>query len=272
MKNYFLTILTILSISLYSFAQEPVMTFVEGGDFYMGNDYSEGSLEEKPEHKISIDDFQMSKHEVTFDEFDKFCIQRGYPKPDDGGFDRGKNPVMNVSWEGAIKYCNWLSTTYGYDKVYELEVDSAGLKIKSVDFSANGYRLPTEAEWEYAAKGGSKSQGFAYCGSNIIDEVAWYSNNANNKPHEVGTSGQNELGIYDLSGNAWEWCWDFFDANYYSNSPETDPRGPDVGLQRIYRGGCFTSEITFLRLTRRFGLDQKKSSGLVGIRLVRKAN
>ena len=270
MKNYFLTILTIFSISLFSFAQGPEMVFVEGGDFYMGNDYSKGALEEKPEHKVSVDDFQISKNEVTFEEFDKFCVQRGYPMPDDGGFGRGKNPVMNVSWEGAIKFCNWLSTTHKFEKVYDIEVDSSGLKIKSVDYGATGFRLPTEAEWEYAAKGGSQTQGFAYCGSNNLDEVAWYSNNANDKPHDVGTATPNELGIYDLSGNVWEWCWDFYDAGYYANSPETDPRGPDTGTQRVYRGGCFTSDESFLRLTRRFGLAQSMSSGMIGIRLVRK--
>ncbi len=270
MKKIIFTLAMLLSIGT-AFSQAPEMVFIEGGDFYMGNDYS-GELDEKPEHKVTLDDFYMSKYEVTFEMFDNFCSVTGFSKPQDGGHGRGKNPVINVSWEGAIKYCNWLSTKFGYDKVYDLQIDSSGMTIKGVNWEANGFRLPTEAEWEYVAKGGSKSQGFAYAGSNDPTEVAWYTENSENNPHEVGSKKPNELGIYDILGNAWEWCWDYYSANYYKKSPESNPKGPDNGDHRVYRGGNFNSELEFIRVTRRFSLSPTLQSGLVGIRLVRDGN
>ncbi len=270
MKKVIFTLALLLIASL-GFSQKPDMVYIEGGSFYMGNDYS-GALDEKPEHKVTLSDFYMSKYEVTFEMFDNFCISTGYPKPDDGGFGRGKNPVINVSWEGAIKFCNWMSSRFGYDKVYNLRIDSAGMKIESVNWDANGYRLPTEAEWEYVAKGGSKSQGYAYPGSNDPKEVAWFTENSDNKPHEVGTLKPNELGIYDILGNAWEWCWDYYDKNYYEHSPEQDPRGPANGEHRVYRGGNFNSDIEFIRITRRFSLAPTLETGLVGVRLVQNNN
>ncbi len=251
-------------------AQKPEMVFVEGGSFYMGNDYSD-ALDEKPEHKVTLSDFYIGKYEVTFDEFDLFCRSTGYPFPDDGGFGRGKLPVMNVSWEGAIKYCNWLSSRFGLDKVYELEIDSNGTYVKEVHWDANGYRLPTEAEWEYVAKGGSKSQGYAYCGSNDPNEVAWYAANSDGKPHEVGQKKPNELAVYDMLGNAWEWCWDYYDKDYYKKSPSENPHGPANGKTRVYRGGNFKSSIEYLRVTRRFSLSPNIAQGNIGIRLAQTA-
>lgn len=263
-------ILLLLALALVfniGYSQRPEMAAVEGGSFYLGNDNSP-ELDEKPEHKVTISDFRMSKTEVTFDMFDNFCKATGYPFPDDGGFGRGTRPVINVSWIGAVKYCNWLSTRNGLDKVYELQIDSSGTKVVAVHWDANGYRLPTEAEWEYAAKGGSNPQGFLYSGSNDPNEIAWYSANSGNKPHEVGDKKPNELGIYDLEGNAWEWCWDYYSPTYYKSSPENDPRGPQSGQTRVYRGGCFKSSIDQLRITKRYSLDPTIKKGTVGIRLV----
>jgi len=258
-------------IVVVSFSQRPEMVFIEGGSFYMGNDYS-GALDEKPEHKVTISDFYISKYEVTFDMFDNFCRSTGFDMANDGGYGRGQNPVINVSWIGAVMYCNWLSTRFGFDKVYDLEVDSAGTSVRGVNWDANGYRLPTEAEWEYVAKGGSKSEGYAYAGSNNIKEVAWFSETSGNKPHEVGALKANELGVYDMMGNAWEWCWDFYDPSYYSKSEESNPRGPERGGNRVYRGGNFESKMEFMRISRRFSLSPNLNTGLVGIRLVQNKN
>ncbi len=270
MKKIIFTFALIFVVGL-SFSQRPEMVFIEGGSFYMGNDYS-GSLDEKPEHKITLSDFYISKFEVTFEMFDQFCNATSYPKPDDGGYGRNKKPAINVSWMGAIKYCNWLSSKFGYEKVYELKIDSSGTVISGINWNANGYRLPTEAEWEYVAKGGGKSQGFAYAGSNDLSEVAWYTQNSENQPHEVGQLKPNELGIYDMLGNAWEWCWDYYSKDYYSKSPEADPKGPESGNNRIYKGGNFESKVEFVRITRRFSLSTFLTSGLVGIRLVQNGN
>ncbi len=255
----------------FSQMKEPEMVFVQGGEFYMGNDYAPGlsARDEKPEHKVKISDFYIGKYEVTFDEFDLFCEATGYPKPDDGGFGRGQRPVINVSWYGAIKYCNWLSSRFHLDKVYEFSEDSLGMVINKVNWDANGYRLPTEAEWEYAARGGVESKGFPYPGSANLDEVAWYEANSGGKTHEVGQKKPNELGLYDMLGNAFEWCWDYYDAKYYANSPETDPRGPDSGHERVYRGGSFKSPKEYMRITKRFHFMPNKPQGTIGFRLAR---
>ena len=271
MKKTFIFLVFLLVVSL-GFSQRPDMVFIEGGSFYMGNDYSKNALDEKPEHEITLDDFYISKHEVTYEMYEKFCLKQGVDLPNDGGYGGGNNPVINVSWVNAIKFCNWMSTTYGYEKVYDLVIDSAGTKINSVNWEADGFRLPTEAEWEYVAKSGSKSTGQIYAGSNDPKEVAWFSQNSDNKPHAVGQLKANELGVYDIMGNAWEWCWDFYAENYYSHSPETNPRGPETGDKRVYRGGNFESNIQFVRITRRFALSQNQQSGLIGIRVVQNSN
>ncbi len=272
MKRLISTVFMLLIVTLaFSQMKEPEMVFVQGGEFYMGNDYSPGpsARDEKPEHKVKISDFYIGKYEVTFDQFDLFSEATGYPKPDDGGFGRGKHPVINVSWIGAIKYCNWLSSSFHLDKVYEFKEDSMGFVIEKVNWDANGYRLPTEAEWEYAARGGVESKGFPYPGSTNLDDVAWYSANSGDHTHEVGQKKPNELGLYDMLGNAYEWCWDWYDPKYYANSPDTDPHGPQTGSDRVYRGGSFKSPRSYMRITKRFHFMPNKSQGTIGIRLAR---
>ncbi len=269
----FISLLFFSAIVVLGFSQmkEPEMVFVQGGEFYMGNDYAPGlsAQDEKPEHKVKVSDFYIGKYEVTFDEYDLFCEATGYPKPDDGGFGRGKHPVINVSWYGAIKYCNWLSSMFHLDKVYEFSEDSLGMVINKVNWDANGYRLPTEAEWEFAARGGVESKGFPYPGSANLDEVAWYDANSGAKTHEVGLKKPNELGLYDMLGNAFEWCWDYYDAKYYANSPESDPRGPASGHERVYRGGSFKSPKEYMRITKRYHFMPNKPQGTIGFRLAR---
>jgi len=190
----------------------PEIVYVKGGTFYMGS--NDGESDEKPIHKVIMSDFYIGKYEVTFEEYEKFCESTRREKPDDNGWGRGKRPVINVCWYDAVEYCKWLS-------------EETGKK----------YRLPTEAEWEYASKGGLKSAVYKYSGSNNIDEVAWYDGNSGDKTHPVGTKQPNELGIYDMSGNVWEWCSDWYDEDYYSKSPSTDPKGPSSGEYRVFRGG-----------------------------------
>ena len=272
MKRFILTfILFFIIIMAFSQMKEPELVLVKGGEFYMGNDYSPGQAakDEKPEHKVKISDFYIGKYEVTFEEFDLFCESTGYPKPDDGGFGRGKHPVINVSWEGTIKYCNWLSSLFHLDKVYEFREDTLGFVVEKVNWDANGYRLPTEAEWEYAARGGQESKGYPYPGSVNLDEVAWYSRNSGDRTHEIGQLKPNELGLYDMLGNAFEWCWDFYDAKYYANSPDSDPKGPEIGKTRVYRGGSFKSPKEHMRITKRFHFMPNKAQGTIGLRLAR---
>jgi len=267
MKRIFFTMLITVFLGFYSLAQEPEMVLVEGGEFMMGNNDSK-EKDEKPEHKVTVSSYYMSIYEVTYESYDLFCESRGLEKPDDGGFGRGKLPVMNVSWDDAIMYCNYLSKKYKYDQVYSVKNDSMGLAI-TADFTKNGFRLPTEAEWEYAARGGAKTENYGFFGSENPKETTWYKENSEEKPHEVGKLKPNELGIYDMSGNVWEWCWDVYDKDIYGKGTVTDPRGAEKGANKVYRGANFTSVKDFIILSRRFSLPQSYESGMIGIRLVR---
>ncbi|MBQ5403042.1 MAG: SUMF1/EgtB/PvdO family nonheme iron enzyme [Bacteroidales bacterium] len=268
-KNLLLTGLISL-FAFQGFAQEkPEMVSINGGSFWMGNDYTfntYGASDEAPEHKVDIASFKMSKTEVTFELFDRFCDATGYAKPNDGNKGRGKLPVYNVSWEAAIMFCNWLSKTEHLDRYYEIKRDSTSFSV-TINENSKGYRLPTEAEWEYAARGGANAETFSYAGSNKPEEVAWYKDNSKGTPHEVATKQPNQLGLYDMSGNAWEWCYDRYDKNYYKNSPESNPRGPEKGTDRVFRGGGWTSNADDMRMTSRHSFSQNKEYGMIGIRL-----
>jgi len=155
--------------------------------------------------KIPGRNFYMSETEVTFAQYDAFCEATGREKRSDEGWGRGNRPVINVSWHDAVAFCQWV-----------------------------GGRLPTEAEWEFAARGGNKSRGYKYAGSDNIGNVAWYRGN---KTQPVGQLSPNEIGLYDMSGNVWEWCSDW--KGDYSSRAQTNPRGPGSGSARVLRGGSW---------------------------------
>lgn len=244
------------------------MVLVEPGSFEMGS--TEGLSNEQPVHTVSITKpFYMSKYLVTFEQFDAYCDDTSKSKAEDCGPERGDRPA-GVYWYDAVEYCNWLSEKSGPTPCYDLK----GLGTEC-DFSANGYRLPTEAEWEYAARGGNRSQGYVYAGSNDPDEVAWYGDNSDGVCHPVGQKKPNELGLYDMSGSLWEWCWDWYGKKYYDSSPPSDPVGPGRGSdyserQKVRRGGFFHSDASEIRVARRAFDDPLRFWG-PGIRLVRKA-
>jgi hypothetical protein len=169
-------------------------------------------------------DFSVSATEVTFAQFDKFCDTTGYNKPI-ANFGRGKQPVINVNVADAQAFCSWLSKETG-----------------------TTVRLPEENEWEYAAKGGNKSRGYEYSGSNTVDEVAWYEGNSESKTHEVATKKPNEIGIYDMSGNVWEWC----------------------GTSGAIRGGSWGSFVGGCRVSPRHGDNPDSRIDNLGFRVVQR--
>ena len=238
----------------------PEMILVPGGSFAMGS--SMLSDDEKPQHPVTLSPFYISKYEVTVGEFAQFVdtyfmgstmvdllgvgwIWNGeaweampgasWNKPQ---FEQGdSNPVVLVAWDDAVMYCNYVSTLAGLDEVYVLGKNSQ----YEADFSKNGYRLPTEAEWEYAASGGQPGlkDRTRYIGSNHPETTCWLASTSGGKTHPVGTKQPNQLGIFDMGGNAAEWCGDWYGP--YSKDAATDPHGPASGKGKVIRGGCFIS-------------------------------
>ena len=199
--------------------------YIKSGKFEMGLHNSEADDDEqpmftepsKPVHTVLISKpFWLGKFEVTQTQYKELVDAN--PSRIEGG----DHPVERISWHDAMRFCR---------KLTKRESQAGRLPKGYV------YRLPTEAEWEYAARGGSKSNGYKHSGSDDIDEVAWYVDNSSSKTHEVGRKQPNELGIYDMSGNVWEWCYDWYDDDYYSNSPRENPVNTSRASYRVCRGG-----------------------------------
>jgi len=231
------------------FAQDFVR--VEGGTFQMGT-ASGGNNDERPVRSVTLKSFNIGKYEVTQKEWVE--VMGSNPS-----YFKGDNlPVEQVSWLDVIEYCNRRSVKEGLTPAYS----GSGNSI-SCNWSANGYRLPTEAEWEYAAKGGNKDpMVYEYSGSNSLDTVAWHSGNSGSRTQPVGTKAANSLGIHDMSGNVWEWCWDWYG---------TYPSGASSGSNRVNRGGGWSNSAAYARSAFR-GYDTPTVRGSnIGFRLVRNA-
>jgi len=274
-----LTSVLVFFISAFLFSQSSPtkadlsnMVYVAGGSFEMGSE--SGDSDENPIHSVKVSSFYISKYETTVSEFEEFIKSTKYRTEAD--IDSGSwlwigneleriagvnwecdvngekrvrseynHPVIHVSWKDAVAYCKWKSKQTG-----------------------KKFRLPTEAEWEYAARGGIRSGGYTYSGSNSIDEVAWYYENSDMKTHTVGKKQPNELGIYDMSGNVWEWCSDWYGENYYSNSPGNNPKGPVSGEDRVLRGGSWHHNGSGCCVAFRLRHFPAPRSGSLGFRVV----
>jgi len=232
------------------------MVLVEGGTFQMGSNSGDDS--EKPVHDVLINSFYISNHEVTQREWEDIMS-------DNNSQYKNENlPVQNINWDEAVQYCNLRSSREGLNKCYSFEEKNGQIKC---DWNMNGYRLPTEAEWEYSARGGKKSQKKIYSGSNEIDIVSWYFSSIGDTVHNVMTKTPNELGLYDMSGNVWEWCWDWFGK--YSDKLQKNPVGAISGTHRIIRGGAWDEEENCCSVSYREGADPSFKSDNIGFRIVR---
>ena len=226
---------------------------VEGGTFRMGS--TDGDSDEKPVHSVTVGSFYMKATEVTQKEWREVMGSNPF------AFEGDDRPVESVSWFDAVKYCNALSKKEGRTPVYRINGNSV-----TANWNADGYRLPTEAEWEYAARGGKSSKRYKYSGSNSVGSVGWYDDNSGSKTNSVGQKQANELGLYDMSGNVLEWCWDWYGD--YSSGQQTDPIGPSSGSRRVYRGGSWYNDGGRLRSADRYGYSPGDSSSYHGFRPV----
>ena len=241
------------SVGVYGYGEEPEpqpgegqtitvngvsfqMIRVEGGTFQMGS--TTGESDEKPVHEVRVNSFSIGQTEVTQELWEavmgsNLSTWKGL-----------KLPVEQVNWNDCQTFITKLNQLTG-----------------------KSFRLPTEAEWEYAARGGSQSKGCTYSGSDAIDDVAWYTSNSGSKTHEVATKAPNELGIYDMSGNVWEWCQDWYSDSYYSSSPISNPTGPTTGSNRVIRGGYWGNSATYCRVANRSYNSPSYTNYFLGFRL-----
>ncbi len=252
-----------LSVNTRAANIEENMVLVEGGAFMMGSD--DGAKNEQPAHQVTVSSFMLCRHQVT--QADWLRVMDKNPSY----FVGGDLPVEMVSWFDAVEFCNRLSSQAGLRPFYQT-VQKGGMfrsPVIEADWSANGYRLPSEAEWEYAARGGKHGRGCKYSGSDDLDAVAWHGGNSAQKTHPVGSRQANELGLFDMSGNVWEWCWDWYDGGYYSQSPGLDPRGAGSGLYRLLRGGSLFNTGNLCRTANRGSNSPNLRYYFLGLRLAR---
>jgi formylglycine-generating enzyme required for sulfatase activity len=204
------------------------MVFVRGGTFTMGCDSAtEGDClnAETPAHQVTVSDFYIGKYEVTQQEW--FEVTGAYPSY----FSGDDLPVERISWDEIV------GTSGESVQINGITYYSDGFIYQLNQKTGRTFRLPTEAEWEYAARGGVNSRGYRYSGSHAIDSVAWFWDNSGERTHRPGEKAANELGLYDMSGNVWEWCSDWYGT--YPSSAKTDPPGPATGSCRVIRGGSW---------------------------------
>jgi formylglycine-generating enzyme required for sulfatase activity len=217
-------------------------------------------------HTVWIDSFLMDRHEVTQAEYEKLGKIEAFPNP--SHFKGANLPVEQVTYPQAARFCNVRSVLEGLKPCYNDEVEC--------DFTADGYRLPTEAEWEYACRAGTQTDYSYGSEARKLGDYAWFKDNAAKKTHPVGQKKANPWGLFDMHGNVAEWCQDVFDKGYYKTSPDKNPHGPKEGKEYVLRGGSWKSSADACRSAYRLGetpgfSDACLARDAIGFRCVRKA-
>ena len=198
------------------------MVLIQAGRFIMGD---ETQVDATP-HEVAISSFYMDKNLVTQEQYEKVMGENPSRWKGAG------NPVEQMRWSDGVRYCNARSKAEGLEPCYDLQTWEC-------NFQANGYRLPTEAEWEYACRAGTTTAYHFGNDPSKLSEYAWFDKNSQGKPQPVGQKPPNAWGLYDMHGNVWEWCNDFYQVDYYQQSPKEDPRGPKTGDTKVVRGGAW---------------------------------
>lgn len=259
---------------------------IPAGTFQMGSE--KGESDNKPVHEVTITkSFYMGKYEVTQAEYEKYCSY-GSSSPSSKYGDGDNFPAYYVSWYDALVYCNKRSMAEGLTPCYSISgstdpEDWGGVPTSSnntwnavvCDWNANGYRLPTEAEWEYAARAGDNTvDNLTYSGTSDekkLDEYAWYDSNSTIKTHEVGTKLSNAFGLYDMSGNVFEWCWNWYTDSYDAEAEGgSNPTGASSGSKRVSRGGGLDGNSGNCAVSYRYNSSPNLRHGFsLGFRVVR---
>ena len=264
--------------------------FINGGTFEMGDNFDEGNWYETPLHNVTVSDFYLGEAEVTQSQWEVYMPPGSYYSGSGDTY-----PVYYASWFETIKYCNLRSMAEGLTPCYTINSSTdpeVWGDVPYYDFDtqthigntqlwdsvecnwpANGYRLPTEAEWEYAARGGIHNEDdYRYSGCHEeldLTNYAWYSSNSGSTCHPVKEKFSNQINLYDMSGNLHEWCWDWYGSSYYSSSPSDNPTGPSSGTYRIVRGGNRVSQAFNCRVAFRYYSHRDGSYLLIGFRISR---
>ncbi len=238
------------------------MISVPAGSFVMGSDT--GQPDEKPAHKVSVDAFLIDRFEVTQAAYDKLI-----PEGNAAHFKGPNRPVEQISWVRAVLYCNARSQAEGLEPCYDEETGAC-------NFQANGYRLPTEAEWEYACRAGTDTEYSFGDDARKLKDHAWHADNSAKTTHPVGQKKPNPWGVHDMIGNVAEWCNEPYGEAYYKNSPDKNPRGPTEGAKYILRGGAWNSSAKACRSSYRVAESPGNYDGCfggdyIGFRCVRRA-